>query len=211
MEIIKDIEVKNLGLALEKIGDFLYYEGPLLSLFKDKQNLDNYYFYKWSDNSDRCNRWLVFNVSTETLRAFLYKEISLKGIILKNPFVFFVDIDNDLIPVRFSIAANTDIPSNYMPASNSFYDEDIHTELSQNLKKTIIHNNIYDLLSDLRMEIENIKSEQKREIMLIDRLLADSSQKLNPTTENIVQENAYPNTSSVAEPSADYSDTKKKK
>ena len=36
-------------IELIYLGDFIYYEGPLLSLFKDINNKNIYYLCKWVD------------------------------------------------------------------------------------------------------------------------------------------------------------------
>ena len=137
MEIIKAINIQELGLNLEKIGDFLYHEGPLLSLFKDKQNPNHYYFYKWADCDERCNRWLIFPVTTEILRGFLFKEIPLRKIILNNAYVFFIDLNNDLEAEQYLIASSSEIPNSYLPSENSFYKEECYTDFANNFKQTV--------------------------------------------------------------------------
>lgn len=175
MEAIKAINIQELGLNLEKIGDFLYHEGPLLSLFKDRHNTDNYYFYKWADCDELCNRWLVFPVSTEMLRAFLYKEISLRSLLVKNSYLFLVDLNNDLQPEQYLIAASNDIPNSYLPSENSFYKEEKYTELANSFKETVTRGSIHDVLNYLLGEVDYIKKEQKREISLIAQLLDSSN------------------------------------
>ena len=130
MEDFKSINVHDLGVNLEKMGDFLYHEGPLLSLFRDKTNSDNYYFYKWADSDSSANRWLVFAVKKENLKHFLFQEVSLKQLINMNAFVFFVDIDNDLNPTQYLVASLDDFPVSYLPTDNSFYKEGKYTELA---------------------------------------------------------------------------------
>ena len=100
MEEIKSVNIQNLGINLEKLGDLLYHEGPLLSLFQDRNKPENYYFYKWTDCDQVCNRWLVFPVSLENLRAFLHQELSLKNLVFKNSYIFLIDLNNELEQVQ---------------------------------------------------------------------------------------------------------------
>lgn len=177
METFKAINIQELELELEKIGDFLYHEGPLLSLFKDKQNKDNYYFYKWADCDKHCNRWLIFPATTETLKSFLLGEISSRNMIMKNQYVFFVDLNNDLDADKCLIASIKEVPNSYLPSENSFYDEDIYTDFAKGFKETVTRTSVNDVLNRLVGEVEYIKKEQKREIALIAQLLDNSTQR----------------------------------
>ncbi len=165
MEKVQSINIPNLGVTLEKIGDFLYHEGPLLSLFKDKNNQENYYFYKWTDCDEEHNRWLVFLVKKENLRRFFFKEINLKQLIVElNTFVFLIDINDDLEVSQYLIVSSQDIPKSYLPKDTSFYKEGKYTELAKSIKENILAENdsIYQVLSYLTNEISNLREEQRK-------------------------------------------------
>jgi hypothetical protein len=175
MENIKAINIQHLGVHLEKMGDFLYHEGPLLSLFKDKTNLNSYYFYKWTDSDDKYNRWLVFHVHAEQLRAFLFQEVSLKSLIFKNTFAFLIDIDNDLNQKQCLIASVDNIPKSYLPTEHSFYKQGKYSTFAESLKSTMDVNTSYDIfnmLNYLMVELDHIKKEQSKEMSLITQLLS---------------------------------------
>ncbi len=161
MEQIKSLQISNLGVNLEKIGDLLYHEGPLLSLFKDKNNSDNYYLYKWADNDENYNRWLVFHVNKEDLRRFFFQELSLKQLLLLNSFVFLIDIDNNLNIEQYLIVAQQELPSSYFPKENSYYKEGKYTELAQYLKHKLLveQEDIYTLVSATKSEISSLREE----------------------------------------------------
>ena len=141
MEIIKAINIQELGLNLEKIGDFLYHEGPLLSVFKDLFS-DNFYLYKWSDCDEKANRWLVFKVSMHALNAFFDKELSLRQIILDQPFSYFLDFDNALDPLSIVVVSTQNIPKNYLPEQDSYFDalefDSYATIFQQKIKETFL-------------------------------------------------------------------------
>jgi hypothetical protein len=179
MEDFKSISVPDLGVNLEKMGDFLYHEGPLLSLFKDKSNVENYYFYKWADCDDSTHRWLVFAVKKENLRRFLFKELSLKQLIGINTFVFFVDINDDLTPTQFLIAAQNDMPKSYLPTDSSFYKEGKYTELAESVKNMILtdENNVNYAINVLINEVGSLKIEQNKLSHLISELFTNMPQK----------------------------------
>lgn len=179
MENFKSINVHNLGVSLEKMGDFLYHEGPLLSLFRDKANSDNYYFYKWADSDNTANRWLVFSVKRENLRRFLFKEVSLKQLIGMNTFVFFVDINDDLNPIQYLIASVNDFPASYLPMDNSFYKEGKYTELAESVRKSILveDNNVKSAIDTLIDEVGFLKKEQNRLFHLVSEITVNNAQK----------------------------------
>jgi hypothetical protein len=179
MEDFKSINVLDLGINLEKMGDFLYHEGPLLSLFKDKTNADSYYFYKWADCDDYASRWLIFAVKKENLRRFLFKELSLKQLVGLNTFVFFVDINDDLEPKQYLIASLTDVPKTYLPTDKSFYKEGKYTELAESIKNTILtdENNFKYSINVLINEIGSLKKEQSHLSHLLSELFRQLPQK----------------------------------
>jgi hypothetical protein len=95
-------EMKKLGYSiefpmLEKIEDLIYYEGPLLSLFKRKDE-DIFYFYYWIDMDKTSNRWLIFEVSQDDITNFKEKNdtIILKDLILKSNNLWIDDISDGL-------------------------------------------------------------------------------------------------------------------
>ena len=171
MEKINAIKISTIGANLEKIGDFLYHEGPLLSLFKDKSHIDNYYFYKWADCNEFCNRWIVFSVSTELLRGFLFQELSLRQLLLKNSYVFLLDIDDQLNQEQCLVASVDDLPDSYLPSVPSFYKPETYTELAGIFKHNLAKESIHETLHHLVAEVEHIKKEQNKELSLIHQLL----------------------------------------
>ena len=134
---ITSFEIKKIEANLEKIGDFIYHEGPLLSLYQDKNNDGNYYFYKWADCDDECNRWLIFLVTEDNLKRFLFEELSLRQLIAKNQFMYLVDLDNDFEQKKCLVVEMKNLPSNYLPSEDSFYGEEGYTKFAQYYKFNI--------------------------------------------------------------------------
>ena len=141
MKKLTGIKINKLDFVPTKQGDLLYHEGPLLSVFKDYSS-DNFYLYKWSDCDEKANRWLVFKVSTESLRAFFDKKISLRQIILDLPFSYFLDLDNALDPLSIIIVSTQNMPKNYLPEQDSYFDavefEGYASILQQKIKGTFL-------------------------------------------------------------------------
>lgn len=179
MEEIKGINIPKLSFKPQKLGDFLAHDGPLLSLFADTDNPDIYYFYKWTDSDSEVNRWLVFQVNLSILKKFLLQEVSLKGLLMQNPFVFLVDLDNDINEKQILIAATNDLPISYLPSEKSFFKEDAFTEFATEFKKTISQNKMYDLLTQIKQEISVMKEQQNSTTSILNTLL---KKRIRPTT-----------------------------
>lgn len=105
------------------IADVLYFEGPLLSLFKGSKEQD--YFYYWCDNDAINNRWLAIPVTREQIEAYFAKTVSLHQLISSFPKITAVDTNNDgevTFAHSFDVAA---LPAAYMPAQTSYFDVDL--------------------------------------------------------------------------------------
>lgn len=122
MKRLSGVKINKLDFLPIKQGDLLYHEGPLLSVFKDALS-DNFYFYKWSDCDDKAHRWLVFKVSIKGLKDFFDKQLSLKHLILEQPFSYILDLDNNLHPINIVLVSTPNIGKSYLPEVDSFYDE----------------------------------------------------------------------------------------
>ncbi len=178
MEEIKGLAIPKLSFNPQKLGDFLAHDGPLLSLFADKDNPDTYYFYKWTDSDKQANRWLVFQVNLSVLKKFLLQEISLKGLLMQNPFVFLVDLDNNLNEKQILIAATSDLPMAYLPSEKSFFKEETFTEFASEFKKNIAQNKMYDILNQIRQEISVVREQQNNTTTILNTLL---KKRIKPT------------------------------
>ena len=122
MKKLTGVKINKLDFIPTKQGDLLYHEGPLLSVFKDRFS-DNYYLYKWSDCDENSNRWLVFKASIPNLKAFFDKKISLRQMILDQPFSYFLDLDNQLAPHSIIVVPTQNLPKSYLPQQDSYFDE----------------------------------------------------------------------------------------
>jgi len=167
MKEVKGIKIKKLGFYPQKLGDLVYYEGPLLSLFIDKDNPDIYYLYKWVDNNEISNRWTITQVNAVSLRAFFYKQTSLRDIILSNPICYCIDLDDNLTEKEISVCSSIDLPQEYLPMEQSFYSEERYTEFAQTFKTIIVNNRIYDILYKILNEIDSMKKSQAQTNTLI--------------------------------------------
>lgn len=176
MEHIEATSIANLGLNLKKQGDLLYHEGPLLSHFINVDNTNEHYLYKWTDCDDSCNRWLIFRVSLESLKSFFEKECSILQLINENPFVYFIDLDNDLNQNNLVICSINKIPADYLPSENSFFKEKQYEkyaiELKENLLElTNISTNEKNPFEIIMQEVLNIKASQQKQNSLLNLII----------------------------------------
>jgi hypothetical protein len=107
---------------LRLVADLIYFDGPLLSYFRDHQG--QHVFYYWCDTDDTYNRWLVFRISQEPLRHFLTQQLTLNELILEaDPdHLYLVDLDTQLQPNYTVRVQLSDLPQDYLPDADTHYD-----------------------------------------------------------------------------------------
>lgn len=119
---LRGIESKFLTNNLRKVADLIYFEGPFLSHYVSKSG-DNYLSY-WVDCDENNQRWLVFRVGINSLQDYVNKKKPLYELIkgVDDGFVYAVDISEDgsqSVPLMIFFA---DIPDEYLPTSDSYFD-----------------------------------------------------------------------------------------
>lgn len=127
MEQIKGTSIPTLPWKnLDKIADLIYFEGPLLSLFKNNRG-DNYFYY-WCDANETHNRWIILRITDKDLNFFVNKKITLTELITKpsDGFVFTVDIDDNLEYHNIFILSPSALPHSYIPQEDSFYESEVN-------------------------------------------------------------------------------------
>lgn len=101
---------------LEKVEDILYFDGPLISLFK---GIDNRQFiYYWTDSDDHCNRWLVFEVTLENLTRYYSNHDNLYTLIKSAVGGFVVAVDIAGNPESFEYLNPTQVAVGDIPEDN---------------------------------------------------------------------------------------------
>src|SRR5438046_1496284 len=61
---------------IKKVADLIYFDGPILSHFKDKHSKDILFY--WVDHNDNYNRWIAFQIDEKQLYSYLLQHKSLK-------------------------------------------------------------------------------------------------------------------------------------
>ena len=100
----------------------IFFEGPLLSHYVSDKG-DDYLFY-WVDSDSQDNRWMVLRVSLSSLQRYISKDISLRELIDRpnDGYLYLVDIDNNLKHHDVKLVQPTDLPEDYLPAQDSYYE-----------------------------------------------------------------------------------------
>ena len=114
--------VVELNDHLERVGDIINIEGPVLSLFKDNRNM-NLYLFDWDDSDEITNRWLVYKINPEILNVFLTRKISYKMMFescLLNDF-YYADVVNSE-DIYYSIQKVKSLPKDYFATKDVFLD-----------------------------------------------------------------------------------------
>ena len=70
--------IKENYKKFNKIGDIIWYDGPLMSLFEFE---DKHYIFSWFDNTDIVNKWAAYQVPLSFLDKYLDNKISERTLI----------------------------------------------------------------------------------------------------------------------------------
>lgn len=167
MKDIKGLNIKDLGFNPIKLGDFLYYEGPLLSHFIDKNKPEDNYLYSWVDFNEAAHRWLISKSTEKDLLSFFNGEISMLALVKSNIFVTLLDLDNELNKVNIQIVPTSELPDNYLPIEDSFFKEEFYHIYALELKQTLLEKQKVtieeqSLLKMLLQEVQSIKIQQTK-------------------------------------------------
>jgi hypothetical protein len=125
-----EIEKAQLG-DLSKVADLIYFDGPLLSLFRNGEGEN--ILYHWCDCDDHANRWIVFKIGDQELETFLKGKIPLRSL-LEEPqegFLYCIDLDDLAEQVSAVITSPKQLPAGYLPSLHSFYDDEPVLEVGQ--------------------------------------------------------------------------------
>ena len=152
---------------LSKISDLIYYEGPILSHFINKEGKD--LLYLWIDSDSKHNRWLIFEVDRNSLINYLYKNISLRDLVSKNrkDFLLISDINENLISEFNNLIQKENLPEIYLPKEDSYFEFSIPAIYTNSLEEEYLHSLVNYSIS---LKIEN-KSNKYLSAVKVDNLL----------------------------------------
>ena len=116
---VPDLPIKK---SRRLIADLIYFDGALLSYYRDSGR--GHYLYYWCDADESHNRWLVIPVQEYTLRSFLARQITLLQMLLsaERTDAYLLDIDGNGNSVHILRVKLADLPGDYLPAEETWYD-----------------------------------------------------------------------------------------
>lgn len=105
-----------------KILDIEYYDGPMLSLFKDEKE-DSFYLCKWLDVEQNGHKWLIFKVNHDNLYNYIHQNIDEKTLIQKaiNGQYATAIIEPNLTYSHIKRFTMASLPNTFLPANNCFF------------------------------------------------------------------------------------------
>lgn len=123
MKTIKGICIKKRNFdKFKKVADLIYFDGPLLSHYVTNKG-DNNLFY-WIDQDDTNNRWMFIRTDYDNIQKYTNKKQTLRNV-LSSPLddiVYTVDIDEEGNHHNFQAHSIEDLPEDYLPAEDSYYE-----------------------------------------------------------------------------------------
>lgn len=181
MEEIQGMQEESLKFIPKKLGDFLYYDGPLLSHFVDEERPNDNYLYRWVDNDEELNRWLIFKVSTDDLIDFFEEKCSLRNLIEFSKFVTILDLDNELNKRNIVLTTVERLPNSYLPSASSNFKSKFYHKYAIQLKENLIENrNRNRLTSKLVSKVDKLESQQSIILSVLIEFLEDGSNREKP-------------------------------
>ncbi len=114
------------GVTLDHtlVGDLVFFEGPLVSLFRDSNG--ELFLYCWCDVDSSHNRWLVVRTNRAVVGRYLAGTISLRDIVLDplDSVLYLIDLSADIQYEAVYSVHPADLPDSYIPEPDSLYDID---------------------------------------------------------------------------------------
>jgi hypothetical protein len=110
-------------------ADLIYFDGPMLSLFKQDDGQD--VLFAWLDCDERKNRWCIVPIQRESLRMYLSQEITLRSVFLEAPNTLVFHTGKDAKRRNFLLLNS--LPEDYLPASDSYLVDQISTSAAKRL------------------------------------------------------------------------------
>ena len=107
---------------LTNVGDLIYFDGPLMSLFVDKVK-GHFFIFDWVNANGQFNQWIAYQVTLSCLSNFINGTLSHRDLLrksLKNEFLL-VDIDDDLTYYKRNSARFEQLPPSYLPKEKTYF------------------------------------------------------------------------------------------
>lgn len=116
-------------------ADLVYYEGPLVSLYRSERGED--VLYIWLDCTATRHRWCILPVSRESLRGYLNEVYSLLDLYQRSKYIITYDIGQGFKKSGITRTTFENLPIDYHPEFDSYLSEDIATPAATALKQEL--------------------------------------------------------------------------
>ncbi len=103
---------------MEWVDDLIYFNGPILSHYRTFEG--NHYLWYWCDVDDTAHRWLVLEVSIETIEDLSAGKIEVGAVIPGEGLCVVVADTNGEVRLATVKIAACDVPLQYQPMSGAF-------------------------------------------------------------------------------------------
>jgi hypothetical protein len=107
-----------------KLFDIEYYDGPMLSLFRDDK-VGSFYLYKWLDVAAKGHKWLIFKTNLDNLFDYIHQNIDEKTLIKKalDGQYSTVVIQPNLVYAPIKRFTSASLPTTFLPANDCFFNQ----------------------------------------------------------------------------------------
>jgi hypothetical protein len=107
------------------VKDIIYFEGPLLSLYKQEDKL---FLVLWTDVIETEHHWNVIETDDATMQEYYAKKITLLDMMRKSPVIYkgvnsFIGNNAECELVKFE-----DLEESSLPTTKSYFDESLTNE-----------------------------------------------------------------------------------
>lgn len=119
---INGIPTNKLDLKeFRHVSDLIYFDGPILSYFQDKDGES--FLFSWVDCDDTFNRWLIIHTDFANILRYLRRDITLRSIVVEGGAtnLYIVDIDADVNYHNLQSVRLSDLPKEYIPVTDVLY------------------------------------------------------------------------------------------
>ncbi|WP_024597132.1 MULTISPECIES: DUF6575 domain-containing protein [Pseudoalteromonas] len=171
MENLDRFKVTKFPLSeLEWSKDLIYFEGPLLSEYRSRNN--TVYLKYWCDCNENHNRWLYFKIQEQDRLRLVLGEKSIKEVIVNQPDSFLFIVDEDEVTLETYMVGNDEIPKSYIPSDDSFLD----------ISEYIGDTNITSMVFEDEWNIDLLKELFKKFKQVFDFIYVSNNKSINSTT-----------------------------
>lgn len=158
LQHISGFKVFSLPDELNKLGDLMYFDGPLMSIYTNQQNEP--FVFDWVEASEKYNRWLVYKVEKEVLADYIFGRKTHFELLNSpvNDIVFSIEKDSKGVISNCIVLSIKNLPYDYLPE----YDLKFDKEDSLNLDYIINGLKLENISYPLQFENFDILQEAKK-------------------------------------------------